>query len=146
MIRPELKELKSLTEGRHVIHSVEESVQFSRDLGTYVHRKGEKDPNFKIKCSVSSEGGIAMEWSQILDDIMGFGEQLHLRFHEEPIWGSDKTEWHMSFTLNIHNRKIGVNPFAKLTVEDMKKVITACKELIKCAEDLLTYTRTEGKR
>ena len=105
-----------------------------------------KHPDNKIICSISSEGGIAIPWSKILDDVVGFGEWLHLRFHEEPIWGSDKKKWYMSFTLNIHNRKIGVNPFAKLCVEDMKKVITACKELIKCAEDLLTYTRTEGKR
>ena len=104
MIRPELKELKALTEGRHVIHSVEESVQFSRDLGTYVHRKGEKDPKFRIICSVSTEGGIAIHWIQILPEVVGFGEWLHLRFYEGyPYPNTPEKCWYMNSNLSIMN-------------------------------------------
>ncbi len=141
----ELKELKTLTEGIHVIHRAEENELFYKYLSRYVEAKSEKDKNFRIIGSLSSEGGIAIPWSLILDDVVGFGEQLHLRFHEETIWRSDKKGWHMHFHLNIHNRKIGKSPFIKLTVEDQKKVIVACNELIKCAQDILSYTLTAGK-
>ena len=139
-----MKELKTLTEGRYVIHRAEDNSQFRINLSDYVEIKGEKTKNFRIIGSLSSEGGIAIEWSQILDDVVGFGEQLSLRFHES--LSSEDHRQYMFFHLNVYKRQIGKSPFAKLSVEDMQKVIDACKELIKCAEDLLTYTRTEGKK
>lgn len=142
MIRPELKELKNLTSSNHVTHNYEENERLRELLSRYVERKGEKDKKFRIIGSMSSEGGIAIPWHRILD-ILGFGEWLHLRFHEGyPYRDIRQAGWYMTFHLNTHQ---GRNPFSKLTIVDLRKVISACKELIQCAEIILTYTRTEGK-
>lgn len=144
-----MKELKKLTEGRHVIHRSTDNSQLRTNLSDYVEAKGGKDKNYRIIGSLSNEGGIAIPWSLILDDVVGFGEQLHLRFHE--CYGEvdckyyGEVDWYMFFHLNVYNRKIGKSPFIKLTVEDQKKVIVACNELIKCAQDILNYTLTDGK-
>lgn len=137
-MRPELTELKTLLWGKHVVHREDENRAFRRNLTDYVEGKGHKDPTFRIILSFSSEGGIAIPWGRILPERPGFGEWLHLRFHEGYLQDRGLARGHyLNFHTNIHQP----NPFPKLSTEEVQAVTQAGREMIEVAERLLNYTR-----
>ena len=126
------KNLRKVLADAHIPHSDAENKSMRDAINRMDAIKSRE--TLGVQASFSSEGGLSIPYAWL--GIPGFGEWLHLRFHED-----HKGGWVMGFHPNTYKHKM-----SQWSEEERIQVYKGTQTLLKAAQALLDYVRNPGTR